>query len=52
MSYFSGRLTLTLDRTYLQEENGENIFIVDPLINYFYEGSIVSKAMTLIGYPF
>jgi len=49
-SYFSGCLTLTLDKTYLQDEHGEDIYIVDPLINYFYEGSKVSKAITLAGH--
>lgn len=46
-SYFSGCLTLTLDKTYLQEEHGDDIYIVDPLINYFCEGSKFSKAMSL-----
>lgn len=49
-SYFSGDLTLTLDKTCLQEQHGEDIYIVDPLVNYFYEGSKLSKAFSLLSH--
>ena len=49
-SYFSGCLTLTLDKTYLQKEHGEDIYIVDPLVNYFYPGSKIGKVKSLLGH--
>lgn len=49
-SYFSGCLTLTLDRTYYQEKHGDNIYIVDPIVNYGSHSSIVGKAISLLSF--
>ena len=47
-SYFSGCLTLTLGKTYQNDGNGSQIYIIDPLIPYALDKNVLSKGMTLM----
>lgn len=47
-SYFSGCLTLTLDKTYLEEKHGDDIYIVDPVIHYSYRKTLLGKCLSLL----